>query len=219
MQMRRMIPLLVLLFSQLAIAQNSLPEIACEFHTTVTNPRVAQVRRWQMWRSANQVQVRAMDSEEGERWTREADGRIFYQQVFYSERKTVEFTPGDLAAIHQQFEWNKLASLIDPAQLQSQLKKTGEKKTAFGYAVFRYRGRTKDGGMDLWWAPELQLPVTLRVYNHRRALRTELKAIHPLSRTPLAQPDLSGFEEIDFADLGDKESDPFVRRIEHRYHH
>ncbi len=110
-------------------------------------------------------------------------------------------------AIHQQFEWNKLASLIDPAQLQSQLKKTGEKKTAFGYAVFRYRGRTKDGGMEL------------RVYNHRRALRTELKAIHPLSRTPLAQPDLSGFEEIDFADLGDKESDPFVRRIEHRYHH
>jgi hypothetical protein len=206
----------VLLLSQFVSAQQSPVDVACRFETTIgkTGAPGSSRRDWYLWRSANEVEVRQVGASQSELWTQENKGLLFYSMIFHAARRTIDFTPGDLAALRKQFAWTKLTSVIDTSQLGSQLALTGEKRRVLGFDALRYRGRTEDGVVDLWWISKLGLPASLVVRNGHRMIRTELKAVRPNGGSAFGRVDVSNYEHIDFSDLGDKESDDFVRKIE-----
>jgi hypothetical protein len=65
-------------------------------------------------------------------------------------------------------------------------------------------------------AIDLMLPLEVERRTEAALERTTLVSVFPLSAAPWAPVAAADYELIDFADLGDRASDPFVARVESR---
>lgn len=204
--------------------ENDRPALACRFATQVKQHE-AQARNttheWHLWRQADVVEIRDVDGKSGQIWRRDKDGQVSYQRVFHTARRVVEYYPSDLRALQSYPEWQKLTSVIDPALLGSALA-AKEEVLVLNRPARRYTGTVEDQEFDILWLEQEHLPA--RVHRKSKGYEEimELKEIHPLASSSWPRNETVGYESIDYADLGDKESDPFVRAFLHaggREHH
>jgi hypothetical protein len=63
------------------------------------------------------------------------------------------------------------------------------------------------------WSPQEQLAYRLRVESERGTSTTTILERHPLAQQPWERLRNRGYNSIDFADLGDSETNPVIRRI------
>lgn len=166
---------------------------------------------WRFFREADRIEIENLQARTGERWQR--DGRTqFFFKVFHADRRSIEYRSDDLKVINAALSWQQHALLIDPAVLQSlRLEETGWRD---GYPYRRYRGVANGEKLDVVWRVDLNLPAVLERERADYRERTVLKAAHALAASPWARQDQSDYEVIDFADLGDRERDPFVLRVQ-----
>ncbi|QJD28712.1 hypothetical protein [Methylococcus geothermalis] len=194
-----------------------LPPIAAEYETvssdTGGNAHV-QSNRWHFWRDADFVETRSLDTDEGEIWRRSVKGLIFYERVFHRDRKVVESNPDDLRARSRYPLWSKVALLIDPGLLNSRLQFEG-RETLEGRQALRYGGQVDGVGYEILWLERENIPGVIRQRFPEREVTVTLRSLYSLQDAPWPH-DVSGnYSVIDYADLGDMESDPFVKRILH----
>ncbi len=197
----------------------ALPAIACHFESSVTPSSDAaqkQVREWYMWRQAAQVETRESGNETGEVWRLSRNGQISYQRVFHKEKRMIEYTPGDLRSLHRYPDWSRLAGVIDPAILNKELKVYGVAEI-LGRSARRYQGRLNGVEVEVWWLEREQVPALIRQVYTDREVTLRLNAIYPLSKSPWPHDQTAGYASIDYVDLGDKQIDPFVRRLPHSH--
>jgi len=144
-------------------------------------------------------------------WEKGGDG-VFHREVFIAEGRIVSYAPGDLRALGRSAEWAQLNHLVDPALREQLLEQRTTKVTAAHDArAQRYRGDAHGVPVQLDWLEDADLPSRFRSGKGRTAYVLELRS---LERRPAEQAFTAtdGLREIDYADIGDMELDPFARR-------
>lgn len=169
---------------------------------------------WHFWRTANRIEMNIPARQTGEVWMRDGNA-IFYQKVFHADRKIVEYQSADLDALNVPVQWRTNELMIDPQVLQRL--QVDDERWIDGHPALELSGTVDGIEYEVVWRVDLNLPQQLRKQDAdgnretTRLLKAELRA-----QARLQQPDSSGYDIIDYADLGDRERDPFVIAIQNQ---
>lgn len=187
-----------------------LPSISVKFELQTSTQNVD----WFMDRKLNSIATFNGASQQGEMWSRNPNGDIEHSRIFLQDKKLVEYTNGELKTQNKLPQWNRLASIFDPKQIEK-LNKTGE-KVLFGKQAFVLEGALNGVPTIVWWMPEIQIPAYVQQGEGNMSSSLVMKEI--LTQTPStwewANPSmLETYTRLDASDLGDMEGDPFVKKL------
>lgn len=197
--------------------ENELPALACRFETQGrphTERARNQTRQWYLWRQPDLVEMRDVDGGNGQIWRRDTNGQVSYQRVFHTAKRVIEYYPGDLHALQSYPVWKKLTTLIEPTWLGSALS-AKEDVTVLNRHARRYTGQADGQELEVLWLEHERIPARVHRTGKGYEEIVELKEIYSFAESPWPRNETAGYELIDYADLGDKESDPFVRTFLH----
>jgi len=198
----------------MAAAPRNGVELAARFDLRLNAARAD----WYLWRQAELIETANAQAGQGSIWRRVGEDGYHYRRVFHADRRIVDSTPGELRTRHAEPDWEKLGSVISP-QLPGQLRRSG-RATLFGQPATHYVGSVGGQQIDLWWLESARLPAKLAVRSVGRSMRLTLQALHagPPGTWPAAWPradeeKIADYGQLDAADFGDMENDPFVARV------
>ncbi|AMK75576.1 MULTISPECIES: hypothetical protein [Methylomonas] len=210
------------------LSSASLPAIAAEFVTTRTGeeheheehePLPAEVS-WRFWRDSQQITIERPQLGLGELWQRDGQ-ELIHRKLYHQDRRAIEFQAGDLRMLDITPSWQKLALLLD-SQLLDKLT-ADEIEWTDGIPTREYQGKVADTEWHVVMRLDVALPMLIERRHGEFSERTELLQAYPLNAAPWQPTPVNGYDVIDFADLGDKESDPFVIKVQaqmgHEHHH
>lgn len=201
--------------------------VAAKFSTTTCTLPCAQPRRgeWYLWRNDNRVEIRSGSGQIGEIWRRDDQGRISFVYVEPAHQRGIEYTATDLRLIGNSRPWARLASIIDPAELEK-LEPAGETEV-LGHRAQRYQGKLDERRVEVVWIPRLQLAARVVHIYPDRQVTIELQSFltGQESDAALSDADLADYQLVDFADVGDMETNPSMAWLKqsvapgHAHHH
>ncbi len=207
-----------------------LPAVAAEYVTHRSGQKVedesdpaheshsteADMIVWRFWRDSRKIHIERPQLALGESWV--MDGRnMIHHKLYHADRKAIEFQQDDLTMLQQTPSWQKLSLLFDPSLLQ-QLQAEPIDWSA-GYPKQAYQGTLNGMSWHIVMRLDQALPLMIERQQTGFSERTELHESYPLNVAPWLPIDSKGYEIIDYADLGDKESDPFVIRVQAQMGH
>ena len=198
-----------------------LPPIACEFETVTAREDGAsepKTRAWRLWRADHAVETQELGNPDAEAWHRDPRGQVTYFRVFHPEKRAIEYKATDLSISHSTPNWERLASVVAPEFIAKNLKQIGEERV-FDRAAIRYEGEAGGSKFEVVWLQAEQIPAFVRETRDGHVSTIKLRAIHPLAESPWPHGLKDEYEIIDFADLGDKESDPTLQAMLRRSGH
>jgi hypothetical protein len=190
-----------------------LPALAAQYRTeTFANGEVERIE-WRFWRGPDRLWSENLTDRTGERWQR--DGHtLFHQKLFHEEARGIQFQMHDLRMFDALPEWNEKALLVAPELLGSLPIKSARWRN--GHPLRRYNGIVDGVAWDITLRVDLLLPVVIERSVNGARQRTELLETRALEAAPWQPVPSAGYELIDFADLGDREPDPFVLKARSR---
>lgn len=204
----------------------NLPGVAAEYTTTRTGETHddghhhhntdADSVVWQFWRDGQQITIERPQLGLGESWQR--DGKtLIHRKLFHADQRAIEFQEDDLRMLESQPAWQKLALLVDPRVL-AQLA-AGDVEWSDNHPVREYQGTIGNSDWHVVMRVDLGLPALIDRETDGVVEHTELRNAFELSRAPWQPTPSVGYDVIDYADLGDKEYDPFVIKVQAQMGH
>jgi hypothetical protein len=202
-----------------ARAQGALPLSIAHYEVT----HDGRSERLDVVRTSDRIEHRYLKRGITEVWSRDPRGELSHWKVFHQPKRSVHYTAGDLRTIEAEPLWEQLATLLKPGE-RAKLKTKGSKRTPHGPAILLEGQLDHQKARVLWneregWAEEIAWVSG----NARKTYR--LLSNEPCTPTVCASVDMRDVREIEFADLGDMETDPFVHRFlatfggdEHSHH-
>lgn len=185
----------------------NLPVLAAEFASGCEG-QPALV--WRFWREAERISIETPALKRGELWQR--DGTvILHRQFFHHEQRAIEFHPDDLSLLQTNWSWSKLALLVDQKLLDQLTASLID--TDAGYPRQTYTGTVNGLDWRVVIRTDWQLPIEISQQHDACQFQTKLLQVYPLSQAPWQPTATDAYPLLDFADLGDKESDPFVAKL------
>ncbi|WP_076407920.1 hypothetical protein [Shewanella sp. UCD-KL12] len=141
-----------------------------------------------------------------EAWNRNGE----YVRYFPMDKRSVSYRPGDLLSLNINYDLEQIFHLVSP-HVQSKLNQTGSVQHKC-MTLQTFSGDEKRQKIDLEWATSLNLPFKLTIGENEHKLTYQLIEISPVSSADFTNL-ISGYQDIDFADVGDSESDPFIAKM------
>lgn len=197
-----------------------LPALAAEFETTVVEADAHEHSEtpaphiWRFWRGPKFVETLDLNDQSGDSWTKAADGTISYQSLFHDQKQLIDYVPGDLKAIGSELDWSALATLLNSAMI-APLRADGTEQV-LGRTAIHYQSNDPAKPIEVLWLVQEQLPAMIKYTDNGHIVTTRLTAIYPLAQSPWPYQRAADYRSTDFADLGDKEGDPFIKSIQHK---
>jgi hypothetical protein len=188
-----------------------LPDIAAQFVTQVTDEHERRSAEWRFWREPTRLSSESLAERTGERW--QLDGRsLFYAKLYHDDRRGVELRADDLGVRDAHAAWAQHALLVNPDILAS----LEEVEAGWdGDAPFRrYRGNVGGVTWDVKFRVDLLVPLVIERTDRGVRQRTELRELHALAAAPWRATPSDRYDLVDFADLGDRATDPFVIKVQ-----
>jgi len=193
------------------------PALAAKFGVSTTTAGMPPVMQgdWYLLRGPERIERVRPDAGVAEIWERDDRGDLSLKRVYRNDARVVEYTPGNLRAMHLEAHWESLGAAVDPRRVRA-FRPGATADTPFGRATV-FVGVVAGVATEVWWLDELRIPV--RVIEQRQEARViiDLKALHtepPPDWPHAASAEQNTFETIDVSDLGDRHYDPFVRKVE-----
>ncbi|CAM3235666.1 hypothetical protein [Shewanella violacea] len=141
-----------------------------------------------------------------EAWRRSGE----YVRYFPMDKRSVSYRPGDLLSLNISYDLAQVFHLVSP-EIRSKLKQTDDIQHTC-LTVESFSGKQAGQEVNLQWARSLELPYRLTIGESEQVLTYQLTQVKPV--TPADFKTLTtGFKDIDFADVGDNESDPFIAKM------
>lgn len=182
---------------------NALPNVEIEFETTVVEVNETERHhRWKFWRNHNRIETHNLSDNSGEIWIKSNNDAIEYQRVFHDQKQIIDYRDSDLVALGSTPNWFAVATLVNPAIIQTLLSDNQENE--FEQLAVHY----KNDDIEMTWLTQSQIPAMIKRYEHGHLLLT--KIINIKTNAPL---ETSQYQHTDFADIGDKENDPFIKSV------
>jgi hypothetical protein len=210
------------------LSSEELPKVAAEYMTTREgmehghehHDAVADNVTWRFWRNGQQIVIERPQLGLGELWQR--DGKtLIHRKLYHADRRAIEFQEDDLRMLETQPSWQKLALLVDLKVLE-QLG-AGNMEWSDHHPIREYQGKIGDSQWHIVMRMDLGLPVLIEREQDGVSDHTELLNAYELNAAPWQPTPTNGYDIIDYADLGDKEYDPFVIKVQaqmgHDHHH
>lgn len=169
-----------------------------------------------------------------EMWNKQEE----YVRYFPEQQRSISYRKGDLRSLNMHFDFEQLNHLVSTS-LISKLTQSEQAIPPIAadrehqiaalecLSANRYHGALRLSQVQLVWAEKIALPVTMDVTmevakdvamdmqqaNQKVSYQlTSLKALSSDDFTSL----ISGYRDMDFADVGDNESDPFIAKMIHQ---
>lgn len=197
-------------------ARVSMPAIAARYLIEERPARAKPQPRlaWYLYRGDHVVETANPAQGTAERWERDSGGRITHARYFHGDRRVVEAAFGELRTRNMVPDWRQLGAVFDPREVAG-LRKVGATRH-LGQAASIYRGRVGDESLEVTWLESAAIAARV-VRASRRGTTSivlaELRDERPESWPHVGAVDTATYQRIDLADLGDMESDPFVKRL------
>lgn len=168
---------------------------------------------WVFSRSAERVEVFLPQQATGEAWLKDGPA-MFYEKIFHADRKVIEYQPEDLSALNVEANWETNRLMLAPGVL-AQLPIDGGFWEQ-GHPVSVLKGSVNGVDYEVHWLVDLNIPQSLVSLNSsgRREV-TQLEGVVPENQQAGIIPASQGYDVIEYADLGDRERDPFVMKVQH----
>lgn len=225
--LNRLLGIACLVVSAPSPASADYEAVAAKFSTRTCALPCAQSRSgdWYLWRGENRVEIRSGSGQIGEIWRRDDNGHVSFVYVEPAHKRGIAYNATDLRLIGNIRPWARLASIIDPAELEK-LEPVGE--TEFlGHKAQRYKGNLDKRSVEVVWIPHLQLAAQVINTYPDHQVTTELQSFltGQESAAALSEADLIDYQLVDFADLGDMETNPSMAWLKqsaapgHEHHH
>ncbi len=170
------------------------------------------------FRDRNRVEFRSGDI--GEVWERDGNGSLTLYKIAFGERAAIEYLPGDLRVMDNLPNWERLESFIDPASF-AKLEPEGT-TSVLSRTAKSYRMKTDRADTEIVWLTEEKLPGLIRSEYPEKTVTLrllELTTQDDSAFKPTSVQELQNFRLIEFSDIGDKETDPFVQRLSQIFGH
>ena len=190
-------------------------EIACQFETTThfqNGERPDGRYVWRMWRSKREVEVSQLGARDGEAWILDGAGGVMYSRVLHPERTEVLFNAMDLRILGRSVDWARCSSLVSPEMLAASFKETGSKRF-LEWDVKEFQGTVGAQKWTVLWLADTRIAVSVEIESEGRVSRTVLQELHPLEKQPWDRLRSRGYEQIDYTELGDNDTEPRMKRI------
>nr|WP_320125224.1 hypothetical protein [uncultured Shewanella sp.] len=170
----------------------------------VTNGKGQQ---WQMTLIRNgQDFIIQRDGSTFEQWSNNGE----YVRYFPAEKRSVTYRKGDLRALNIQHDRDQLYHVVSPA-LPTHMTKTQAKQEAC-FATQGFEGKVNGLESELVWIDAIGLPAEFILGQSQPNLAYKLVGVEPFASDAFVVL-TQDYQDIDFADVGDSESDPFIAKM------
>lgn len=133
-----------------------------------------------------------------------------YVRYFPAEKRSISYRRGDLLALNIKTDLDKQFHLISRHGL-AQLSKLNT-ITGPCYTEQQYHHGDVERTIKVTWLPKVSLPKTLTVNNREQTINYQLTKLKTIDTDTFKQL-TAGYQDLDFADVGDSESDPFIAKM------
>lgn len=217
-----MIRSVFLTFSLLALSQPA--TAACDQHGDLIGARYlvtktqdgaapAVTRELVLWRNQRQVAHENTRSGITELWEQTSNGQLRMVRYFDKHRRGIEYQPYEIRHASNNGDWQIKAQLISEAQLKS-LQRIA---TQGGGCDKRENYASAKGDatqISLQWLPHRRLVQHYRETGPESTVTLQLlETITDEKRIKRAFADRETYQNVDYADIGDNESDPFLAKM------
>lgn len=169
---------------------------------------------WYFWRESARIETASPEAKIAEVWERDADGRITHARYFHEDRRMIETTTGELKTRGIEPGWQELSKILDPRALPG-MRRVGA-TSVLGRRATIYRGKSGNGSLEVVWLDAARLPARITRNAKGGSVTLRLEELHRDNPPGWQRVDAGvteDYQRIDIADLGDMESDPFVRKV------
>jgi hypothetical protein len=203
--------LLTLLASPLALDARADAELPAVFARFALARADGQVEHLTLVRQYGRIEHRFVERGYSELWLRDARGELEHVRAFPRDQKSVHYTSGDLRTISLAPDWSALSSLLGNGELAS-LTPSGSERALDQRRARVLRGTLRAQPARLVWLDDVALPAKLSLGEGRSKVVISLLSVAECTPA-LCAPARDELRSLEFADLGDMEYDPFVRRF------
>ncbi|WP_064792004.1 hypothetical protein [Shewanella woodyi] len=133
-----------------------------------------------------------------------------YIRYFPEERRSITYRPSDLRSLNISYDLLQQFHLVSP-ELKSQLQR-GENTQASCFRLEQYSGLQGEQNIKLKWIESLALPYQFSITHARGSVHYQLRDASPMTSEKV-NTITQGYNDLDFADVGDSESDPFIAKM------
>ncbi|MBO2595057.1 hypothetical protein I6M54_09385 [Shewanella algae] len=158
-----------------------------------------------------------------------------YVRYFPQEKRSISYRRGDLLALNIHTDLDRQFHLISPATLSQFEKGQSLQDSCFTRQSYSFNSKgheenhgeshsheenhshanksaTEPQSLQLSWISELELPAEMTITQGEQRIVYRLSKLTPVSLESFKRL-TSGFQDLDFADVGDSESDPFIAKM------
>ncbi len=162
-----------------------------------------------------------------------------YVRYFPQEKRSISYRRGDLLALNIHTDLDRQFHLISPAALSQFEKGQSLQDSCFTRQSYTLKSKghgeshshdegheesheenhshankssTESQSLQLSWISELELPAEMTITQGEQRIVYRLSKLTPVSQESFKRL-TSGFQDLDFADVGDSESDPFIAKM------
>ncbi|XQW85125.1 hypothetical protein ACOYR1_18700 [Thalassotalea piscium] len=165
---------------------------------------------FQLWRKNNDTLHVNSTEKVSKQWHKLINGEVRKTDYFDHYQRGIEFEPKKITDIG----WEQKNQLVSNEQLSKMklIETTGKGCNR----IEHYQLKNEQISMELWWLPELTLAQKI-VYIEQQYSTTWLlnEKIDSIAQIENVFKKYENYEMTDFADIGDNESDPFLRKMIH----
>jgi len=201
--------------AQFAAADTSAPALRARFELKHADGRTEHL---ELLRDKDRVEHHFVERGYTESWQRDARGELEHVRAFPRDGKSVHYTAGDLRTIQLAPDWHALETLLAQKELTS-LRQVGTKRGLQNRLARVLTGTLRGQPAKVSWIDEVALPAQLALGAGTAKVVISLVSITSCEQAACTPVDTSALRSLEFADLGDMEYDPFVRRYLARESH
>ncbi|UPW17457.1 hypothetical protein M0C34_14590 [Agarivorans sp. TSD2052] len=204
--------LLSVLLAFISSSVFALPQVSAEYSRTAKQGFERSTSRFTFTRAADHVMTVYPQKNTAEMWQKRNNGRHHFYRFFTADQRTVYYPASDLSSLNINRSWQSIEQLV-PVKWLAALNKVDSRQQD-GQTIEYYQGKMGDTYIELEWLPEYQLPQRLLTKQGYKSLEMKLESINQGSHEIEQQLDKwMKYPSIDYADVGDSESDPFLAKM------
>lgn len=171
----------------------------------------AVTKQLELWLNSSAVAIHYSDTGITEYWEPVKGGRLRLVRYFDDHKRGIEYQPDEITGDH---DWSLKQQLVSDALLNSmkQTKRTGE---GCDQVVFLQKQHA-DTLVKLQWLPKQRLIKHYLESSSNATIEWQLLEVSDdQSKVAARFQQLNNFQTVDYTDIGDNESDPFLAKMIH----
>jgi hypothetical protein len=148
-------------------------------------------------------------------WERNSRGGVHYSRFFDEQQRGIEFYQAVAAEPSSELEWDQVYQMVPSAVMSPASRRAAQQQAPDCAAVETYAYQVEGDEYTLDWLPAQRLVLRLTLARGQSRMSWHLLNVS-------SEPESVAraiYVVIDYADLGDQESDPFFRSLHHGAQH